>query len=305
MILNIYYGEQLLEKSGLTGFFDGIFSSVIFYFGLILAIFLLIFLYIFIIKPLMFKKNPEKIYKRYLLLRNEMERIDDLFAKKQINFEDYVFAQFNNAKEYEQIIIVLSKYPEYKSKIKSYTIAYSKNQKEEEKKYSKEDLVFIKNVNWLYEILYPKVKYYTKEEVLQGILDEGYSQKIANTVVSKFIRDGVTFSSQIYYPVKKTSLFINKLFGYHKAEEKTEDLKDINKTTSSIDDKIDISLLGKKEKHVFDEEKLDFNKFKFVEEKEKQKRRNLLSKIFEKKKGTPTVNQINDIFKDIQKHINK
>jgi hypothetical protein len=314
MILNIYYGEQLLEKSGAVGFLDGMFTSVVFFIILIFGIFGIIFVYLFLIKPLVFKKNPEKIYNQYLLLRDEMEKIDTLYVKNQINFEDYVFAQFNNAKEYEQIIFLLSKFPQYKSKIKSYTIAYTKNQKEEETN-SKEDIIFIKNVNWLYEILYPHTKYYTQDEIYQGILDQGYNQEIAQTVISKYLKDGVSFSSQIYYPEKKTAKFINKLFGYHTPTEENSSHteKNINmkndseKTVSNIspDDKIDISLLNNKQKTFFDEDSEDIQKFKFVEEKEKERRKSLLSKIFNKKKGPATVDQINSIFKDIQKHIEK
>jgi hypothetical protein len=305
MILNIFYGEQLVNSSGMTSFFDSIFSSVFFYFLIILGIFLIFFLYLFLIKPILFKKNPDKIFKRYLLLREDMQRIDELFIRKQINFEDYVFAQFNNAKEYEQIIFVLSKFPEYKSKVKSYTIAYSKEQEQEEKKYSEEDRLFLKNVNWLYETLYPHTKYYTKDEIRQGILDEGYDVKIANTVLSKFEKDQVSFSTEIYYPQKKAATFINKLFGYHEHPIQIKPDQENVPNKYDSEERIDLSRFGQKQKNVFDEERLDIKKVKFVEEKEKERRLNLLSKIFQKKKTTPTVNQINNIFKDIQKHINK
>ncbi len=322
MILNVYFGEQLLEKTAeFSLFIKSISSSAFFYFLLVFLIFFFICLYLFVIKPLFFKQSPEKAYKKYLYLREEMEKIDALYLQRDINFEDYVFAQFNYAKEYEQVIVLLSKYPEYKSKIKSYKIAHVKKQEEEEQKLSKEEVFFRRNVNLLYNVLKPYTKYYSEEEIRQGVLDEGYDNKIADAIVSLFKKENIVFGSEVIKKENKFVNLINKLFGSKKQDvpekqDKEPELvvikeqptpepvvKKQSQTRFSLDsteDKIDINSLTKNQKqNFFEENNIDINSFKFVDQKENK---SFFSKIFKKKKK-PSVDEINNIFNDIKKHI--
>lgn len=328
MILNLYSGEDLLENADLISFFESISSSILFYFLLIFGIFLVIVLFVFVIKPLLFKQNPEQIYQKYKRLREDMERIDILYRQNKIGFEDYVFAQFNNAKEYEQVILLLSKYPEYQSKIKNYKIEYTKQKEVKESKLSKEELMLMKKVSLLYNVLSPFVKYYTKNELIQGVLDEGYNLKVANALVNRFSQNNLIFAAEHRKRESKTAKVINKMFGVKEQEEviekpvkKIPDVQEKQPKTieetyvkekptpykgykdfDSLEESIDISSLNQKEKPNVFEEKTDVKSFKFIDNVEK--RQSFFSRLFKKKPKKPTVDQINDIFKDIGDHIN-
>jgi hypothetical protein len=319
MFLDIYFGEQLINSSANnSSFLEAFTGSILIYILVVFLFFYLIFLLFFFIKPLI-SKDPKKYYKKYLEIRGEMQRIDDLYQNKKINFEDYTYAQFNYAKEYEQIINYLCKFPEYKQKLKSYKLAYNKNREKREKELNKhtDKNDFVQKVNFLVGTLLSETKDYTVEEIKQAILDEGFNKDIANQVIVELKHEGAKFAAHIVNKNKKPSKFINFINKLFKTEDYYKNLK--NKDHSIEESKKQISSYDKDQttsidiKSTIRSKDNNQNKPNFIAQgvtnfskynKVKKKDKSLLSKIF-KNNRKPKVEEIKDIFDSIDSSLKK
>lgn len=303
-ILDLYYGDHLINavSNAQTGFFSGLFSSgYIYIIGVFLFLLFLVILTFFILPFI--KKNPLKYYKRYLEIREEMGKIDELYNQKKITFPDYSYAQFNYAKEYEALVVFLSKFPEYKQRLQSYKldgpeVNIKKNTSEE-----KRDQIRLNQINFLTDLLLPKAKYYKEEEVEQAILDEGFSKEVSYFVVNKLKRQGVEFGSEKLEKTNKVIDLVNKIFP-------TKD-PDLQKTPNQTNEYIDLkktvySKPVNNSNYVAQIDFSDSDNFKDQNEKKEsifENLKNLLKPAPKKKEHS--ISEINDIFKDIEKSLNK
>jgi hypothetical protein len=101
IFLDVYFGQQIAENTINQSWLQTLneFSTYIFLF----LFFILIMFLVAYLMPVLFR-NPKSYFKRYKIIREEMSKIDQLYSKKEISFEEYSFAQFNYAKEYENIV---------------------------------------------------------------------------------------------------------------------------------------------------------------------------------------------------------
>lgn len=303
-ILDLYYGDHLINtaSNAQTSFFSGLFSSGYIYIIGVFLFFYIFFIITFFIRPLM-KKNPLKYYNRYLEIREEMEKIDALYNQKKITFPDYSYAQFNYAKEYEALVVFLSKFPEYKQRLQSYKldgpeVNLKKNTSEEKK-----DQVRLNQINFLTDLLLPKAKYYREEEVEQAILDEGFSKEVSYLVVNKLKRQGLEFGSEKLEKTNKVIDLVNKIF-----PTKEPDLQNTpNQTNEYIDLKKTVySKPVNNSNYVNQIDFSDSDNFKNQNENKEsifENLKNLLKPAPKKKEHS--ISEINDIFKDIEKSLNK
>lgn len=303
-ILDLYYGDHLINavSNAQTSFFSGLFSSgYIYIIGVFLFLLFLVILTFFILPFI--KKNPLKYYKRYLEIREEMGKIDELYNQKKITFPDYSYAQFNYAKEYETLVVFLSKFPEYKQRLQSYKldgpeVNIKKNTSEE-----KRDQIRLNQINFLTDLLLPKAKYYREEEVEQAILDEGFSKEVSYLVVNKLKRQGLEFGSEKLEKTNKVIDLVNKIF-----PTKEPDLQNTpNQTNEYIDLKKTVySKPVNNSNYVNQIDFSDSDNFKNQNEKKEsifENLKNLLKPAPKKKEHS--ISEINDIFKDIEKSLNK
>ncbi len=295
IILDVYFGEKLLENQESYHLFSQLFTSnTLFYFILVFAFFYFLFIiYIFII-PL-YKKDPSKCFERYLKVRDHLKRIDELYNKKEIDYEDYVFAQFNYAKEYEQIIKFLSNFKEYKAKLKSYKITSSSDSVVSENKFKSK---FDQTIDFLYDLLLPQTKYYSKNELKQAILDENYSLDIAEKVIFKMNQNQVLFCVKNKVKTPKIANFINSLIGESKTNSNFKNSKSLDQDHLNIKSAI-IQKNKDSDKFLSNESEI----YNFKNPKKEEISKSLFSKIFPKKK--PNIKEINDIFKDVEKSLKK
>jgi len=200
ILLTVYTGESLIGDSLKKSFIDTIPQNSLFYLlFFLLIVFLCYVLFIFIL-PLS-KKNPEKLFERYKEVRKKVETVDDLYNRNKLTYADYVSLQFESAKEYERLILLLSKFPEYKQRLESYSLLVTSSKdvniaKEDDKiKLSNQDSNEQKAIDNLFNILLPRAKYYSEEEIKLAIRDEGYKRNIALSVIKKIKDTGVIFWS--------------------------------------------------------------------------------------------------------------
>jgi len=305
IFLFVDFAEQLGEDFTVSAFLESLFSSVFFYAAIIFILFLLIFLFFFLIKPAVSEENPERLYKKYLKLKEDMSKIDDLFLMREISYQDYVYAQFNNANEYEKTIIALSQHPEYKGRLKTDSIMHSRERDQEEKNLYKTGYLLKRKIDLLCEILAPQAKYYTKDELRQGVLDQGYGINIADGVVEKLADDGASFGSEGKQRKKKTNKLFSKLVGDNKLPKKNNNInkkvdssinknKPTKKSSAPVaqgfvknfnnnEEKVPISNIKFNNKDNVADKKVHISKFKFIDNKQNEDGR-FFSTVFKKKK---------------------
>ena len=227
ILLTVYTGESLIGDSFKKSFIDAIPQNSLFYLLLfLLIVFLFYVLFVFIL-PLS-KKNPEKLFKRYREVRQNVEVIDDLYNRKKLTYDEYVSLQFESAKEYEHLIIILSKFPEYKQKLESYSLVTASSKEIaditiENKKQTAEDKTKKKEIDYLFNTLLPRAKYFSEDEIKLAIRDVGYGRDIAIAVIKRIKDSGIAFGSVIEPKTNKVADFVNTLFA-----SKTKDV-DIDK----------------------------------------------------------------------------
>lgn len=290
IFLDVYFGQQIAENTINQSWLQTLneFSTYIFLF----LFFILIMFLAAYLMPVLFR-NPKSYFKRYKIIREEMSKIDQLYSKKEISFEEYSFAQFNYAKEYENIVLYLSKYPEYKVQLQSYKIKEVEN-RETENKSSKLEKSKLNTIDFLFDLLRSHAKYYTKEEIEQAILDEGFTKDIAMSVLEKMENHNLPFASETKMEQNKIINIINSLLS------KNYENPPVKGEASTIN----LGDLSKKKKNVFEEEKVSFNKYPSVKKEETKK--GLFESIknaFKSKPKTHTVSEINDIFVEIEKRL--
>ena len=276
-ILSMYSGESLVGNSIKQSLFKSIPNNSLIFFIYIFGLLILFLLIFYLIIPL-FKRSPAALYKEYLYVKEEMNKIDKAYSEKKIMFDDYVYAQFNYAKEFQRLIQLLSKYPEYKSKLKGYHLQVAPIKNVVVNKTNDENLE--KKIEFLYNLLLPKVKYYSEKEIQMAIIDEGYSTKVASKVIKRFRISNVEFNVLHRVKTNKIADFINTLFTKTtKVPLKAPPIvKEITKPTT-VENMVPIP----------EKQKSIWGSFK---------------SLFVKPK-THSINQINDLFSDIETYINE
>lgn len=302
LFLDVVFGKNIASNTS-SNILNMIPQNFFFYFFLIFCFIILLVVIFYLIVPL-FRDNPDKLYKKYIGIRTKLEKIDKLHDEKKISFETYVSSQFYYAKEYERIVKVLIKYPFYKDKIKSYK--FKDNSQEEINKVvekNKLEAQNIKLINTLYNKLLLKAKYFKKEEIIQAILDENLSKNIANSVVELLEQKGVKFNTSVIDPKEnKVSSFLNTLFTKTTKVPLKEGpnimvLDELKyKTQKEVDsgDKLDTS-------NIIEDEEIK----KILPPKKKSVWKSFVSIFNSKDEKEHTVSEINDIFKDIEKELNR
>lgn len=290
IFLDVYFAQQFAENAGntsISAIFDVFTKSNLVYiiviiFGLILVFFLIFYLFSKF-------KNPETYFERYKVIREEIAKVDSLYLKKELSFEEYTFALFNYAKEYEIIVSFLSKYPEYKSKLQSYVIKgvpQESNIRSPDRK--KQD-----TVDYLFDLLRAQKRYYSRSEIRQALLDEGFERNITELVLTKLDNYTGGYESDIKEDKSKIIDMINSLLS---KQEKPE----IRKESENID----LSDLSKKKKSVFDNEPITFEKYPTkIKEEKKETVLSSIKNLFKSKPKVHTVSEINDVFADIEKRL--
>jgi len=290
--LDVYFGQQIADST-ITHSWLEMFKNFSPYFFAFIIILLFTFLLVYLL-PLI-SRNPKSYYRRYKDIREEMYKIDELYSKKEISFEEYSFAQFNYAKEYENIVFFLSKYPEYKEKLQSYKIKETANREKEYNKIGEKDKIEKLNLaDFLYDLLRSHAKYYTVGEIEQAILDEGFTNEIATLVINKMQKNKVNFASETKIEQNKVVNIINSLLSknYENAPKKGE--------ASSVD----LIDLTKKRKNTFIEEKVTYEKYPTkIKEEKKETVLSSIKNLFKSKPKVHTVSEINDVFADIEKRL--
>jgi len=293
IFLGVYFGEKLAEGIPNYSLFE-IFSqtSILYILAFIIFVYF-IFIGFFFIYP-SFHKNPKTYFKRYNEIRENLMAIDDLYSKKKLSFEEYSFAQFNYAKEYEHIIVFLSKFPEYKSQLQSYKIKESENREKEISNLNKAEQQKIYSANFLCDLLKPHKRYYTRKEIEQSIIDEGFTKEIAKLVLIKLDDHGTDYGEETKLEQSKIVNIINALLAKN-----SETAKSAPQQSS-----FDIKDLERKKASKISEEKVTFEKYPTIsKEQEKQGHLASIKSLFKSKPKPHTVSEINDIFAEIEKRL--
>lgn len=311
MLLNIF---EIFKENMSSGVYNTIPISYVYVF-IIATITLIIFLLFIILFPL-FKRSPEKLYRRYLFLREEMAKVDDKYSKKKLLYTEYLSMQFLNMQEFYDIIKKLKEIPEYKTKLQNYTF---KNDFKEPVSSSyvpiKKPVVKLteeesnkKQVEKLVTILKPKVNLYTKEDVYGVLIAEGFSKEITENVLTNLSKEDVKFSNinSSSLNKKELSLSIDNFF------DGTRSTTGKSKTSYSIFDKPEY----KKDifKDDFKTKEMNLNKIEDVESKVKKDKEVIdnpsfmqrIKSIFKKKEEKVQVHsadEIDNIFKNIEKEL--
>lgn len=288
VILDIYFGQQIAENAVVQSWVE-IFNEASTYIYIGIILFLLIFLLSFLLPKLF--KTPKSYFKRYKQVREEMRKVDELYSSKKLSFEEYSFAQFHYAKEYEKIVKYLSQFPQYSSQLQSYKIKEAENREKEYQKPSVDKSV-LNAVDILFDLLRPYGKYYTKDEIRQAILDEGFTVNIANLVLEKLERAHINLGSETRMDENKIINILNSLLAKN------------TKIQQSQENTINLQDLQTSKKLAFEKEKVTIEKFPV--EKEIQKKPTFFSSLkglFTRKPKTHTISEINDVFAEIEKKL--
>ncbi|MFA5746144.1 MAG: hypothetical protein WCX82_03775 [archaeon] len=294
IFLDVYLGSKLAESISSDTTISNLFTyNNLFYLGIFLIGTFFIFFVSFFLIPKLFR-NPQNYFKRYIVIREEMANIDELYTRKKMSFEDYSFAQFHYAKEYEHIIVYLSKFPQYKEKLQSYKISVVKIRETEESKLNNTDKQQLSTINYYVDLLRNPAVFYQKKEIYQAFLDEGYIPDIAEKVVSKLEDMGVEFASQDKDENHKINDLVNSLLASKKSE--------LNYNFNTSINLKDLST-NKKTSPNFGETTTTFSKLSKSKTENKDEKPlfwSTVKGIFKSKERPHTVTEINDIFKDIE-----
>ena len=317
MILSIFTDLASNFNSNISSdFYNALPLNLIFFIIIIIFGLTIFLIFSFLILPL-FKRSPEKLYKKYLSLRNEMQKIDDQYSAQKIIFDEYVSLQFLNVQEYYAIVKKLATNPDFKSKLKGYTLkdnfekSYSSYKKSVPVKLTPDEMEQ-KQITKLCEVLKPKASMYTKEDIYAVLLSDGFSNKLIESVISELINQNVVFSKNASSTeVKKDlSLFLDHLF---------ESKRDKSNKPVSKDEDISGVMSNKKEPATlfekdFKRKELNFDKvedvdYTFKSDVNVKKKPGFFKKllsIFKKKEMAdkkPSITEIDNILKNIESEI--
>jgi len=317
MILNIFTDLASNFNSNISSDFYNALPLNLIFFVIIIIFGLTIFLiFSFLILPL-FKRSPEKLYKKYLYLRDEMQKIDDQYSAKKIIFDEYVSLQFLNAQEYYAIVKQLAANPDFKSKLKGYTL--KDNFEKSSSSFRQSAPVKLtpnemekKQVDKLCEVLKPKASMYTKEDIYAVLLSDGFSNKLIESVIRELINQNVVFSKKASSPeVKKDlSLFLDNLFE-SKSDESNKSVSKEDDISGVMSNKKETSTLFEKD---FKRKELNFDKvedvdYTFKSDVDVKKKPGFFKRLFSifKKKEVPvkkpSITEIDNILKNIESEI--
>jgi len=310
MILNIFLNLLDNFKENLT---SDVYSAVPldYIFIFVIAIFILTVFLVFItlILPL-FRKSSSKLYKRYLYLRDEMKKIDQVYSSKKITFDEYVSMQFLNAQEYYKIVKILSKDKEFKSKLKSYTLKdnFDRSSTSLPKRPLSKEEIREKQINKICQVLRPNASRYTKEDIYGVLVYEGFERDFILEILKKLISQGIVFSKKIAEHKDKDELAIslNKFFEEGGSEYKGDTSESIsfkkeNKDKSFFKDESTRKPLDFKNVNDVD---FTFDKVSKKEDLVKEKKPGFFKRLFSfKSKEKPSINEIDNILKNIEEEI--
>jgi len=301
IFLEMYFGEDLLSKTVASkNIFDAVVQSAYFYFILAFVFLYVFFVILFFIAPL-FRRKPEKMYKRYLQVREEMQKIDDQYVGKKLTHEDYIYAQFNYAKEYEFLITKLSIYPEYKQKLQSYKVVTTTGESEKSN-ISKAVAEQNRAVTFLYDLLLSHAKYYNIDEVRTAILDEGYSNEIAKQVIFKLASSGVIFGVEVKTKTSRVANIVNSMFAKTPAGKAR--MAEVSVTEKSIPaHTIDINKIVGGNQHKPKQIAVSVSSEDNKTKNNKQGIFAVLKEMIGFKERQHTAQEINDIFSDIEQRL--
>lgn len=341
IILALYFGSKLAENIASDSAISNIFNyNTLIILLVVVFVVLIISIFVFLIIPRI-NKTPKKYYQRYLLVRKELEKIDELYAKRRLSFENYVYTQFHYAKEYEHLIEYLSQYPEYRVKLKTYKLNITKTKESIDLSIlSEKERRNLDTTNYFITFLLPVAEYYRKDEIYQAILDEGYSKEISDGVVKGLEKHGINFNSKEMSENRKAVDLVDSLLDkkwrsektgvkekittpdkYYSSDSKkiesTDNVKEVSEVSQSnifsnnVDSKgslntdttINLSDLIKEKS---DKLKLpNFLRDQALGKDPKDEKDTPLSinKILKSKNNSHSVSEINDIFKNIDKKL--
>ncbi len=286
---------------------------LIFIIAMCALIFILIIL-VFIFP--VFKRSDARLFQKYLELRDEMARIDKDYSEHKMLFKEYVSKQFYNAQEYYKLVKILSSNEKYKEKLKNYTLKenFDKlNQIDKDtiknknyKKLSNEELISLQ-VKKLAAILRPKASKFTKEDIYAVLVYEGFNDIVIKRVLQELIYSKVDFS-KVHSSLENRedlSFTLNNFFEGNQ----TNTFKDLKTSESISFDNKDL----KKQIHddKFKYKSVDFDNISDVDKDYKSERLNkekpgFFKRLFKKKeKPKPTLNEIDNIFKNIEQELKK
>lgn len=258
IILALYFGSNLAENVASDSKLSSIFTyNNLIIMLIVMLVILIISLLVFLIIPKI-NKTPKKYYQRYLIVRKELDKIDELYARRKLSFENYAFTQFHYAKEYEHLIEYLSQFPEYKDKLKSYKLNYLRTQEQPEKHLSEEEKKNAEIINYFIRVLGPVAPYYRKNEVYQAILDEKFSKVIAEGIIKGLEKIGVKFNSKEISENRKGIELVDKLLLDKQDKIKQKEQEQPKKYTMPdvIDKSIYLSRKAAQEKEKQEKEKI-------------------------------------------------
>ncbi len=333
ILLTIYSGGSLINDPLQKSLTDTIPQNTWIY--LIIGftfIFLLYVLFTFILPSS--KKDPEKLFKEYQEVRKSIADIDELYNNKKLSYDEYVSLQWESAKEYERLILLLSKFPAYKQKLKSYNLVATSykeiiNATNDEKQLTAEEKNKQSKVDYLYNLLLPRAKYFSEDEIKLAIRDEGFSRDIIIGVIQKIKESGVVFGSEVELKSNRIADFVNTLFA-----SKTQNIDIDHEIIASNKKNMDEywKNLSKKQAIIKDEKYVVIDVREAVQSKDDKpitapvsnpivtlskdetkstitirKKGGIIEAfkvLFSKKKPkTHSVSEINDVFKDIEKSL--
>jgi len=178
--------------------------------GLICVLLAILF---FVIIPKI-RKHPQRMFLKYKSIRKKLFKLDDDFRAKKLTPVQYSNLQTKYLTEHERLATILSKYPEYLEKLaelkkeeNGFKVSFSENAVMND---LEEDVD--NQISLLYNLLLPQAKYYSEEEIKQAVLDEGFSEQVADKVINMMKNKNVQFGVQDRVSDPPLSRFFNNLF---------------------------------------------------------------------------------------------
>ncbi|HOD89758.1 MAG TPA: hypothetical protein PKK56_01600 [archaeon] len=214
LFFEIYSGKSMgngaITQNSAKLFFSK--QSFVFFLKIGLICVLLAILFFVIIPKI--RKHPQRMFLKYKSIRKKLFKLDDDFRAKKLTPVQYSNLQTKYLTEHERLATILSKYPEYLEKLaelkkeeNGFKVSFSENAVMND---LEEDVD--NQISLLYNLLLPQAKYYSEEEIKQAVLDEGFSEQVADKVINMMKNKNVQFGVQDRVSEPPLSRFFNNLF---------------------------------------------------------------------------------------------
>ncbi|HPC09897.1 MAG TPA: hypothetical protein PLN85_02340 [archaeon] len=214
LFFEIYSGKSMgngaITQNSAKLFFSK--QSFVFFLKIGLICVLLAILFFVIIPKI--RKHPQRMFLKYKSIRKKLFKLDDDFRAKKLTPVQYSNLQTKYLTEHERLATILSKYPEYLEKLaelkkeeNGFKVSFSENAVMND---LEEDVD--NQISLLYNLLLPQAKYYSEEEIKQAVLDEGFSEQVADKVINMMKNKNVQFGVQDRVSDPPLSRFFNNLF---------------------------------------------------------------------------------------------